>query len=365
MIPIRRRAVLALPLLAVSSSRSFAEGAPLGLNQRARRRGLFFGTAVNHETVSADPAYLDKIDADSGMVVGEASFKWADIHPEPDKFDFSRADALMDFAARRKLRVRGHVMAWHEGNPDWLEQALTPASAEGLLRRHISAVGKHFQGRLAHWDVVNEVIQPDDGKLLSLRNSLWFKALGKSYLDTAFHATQEADPGALRVINEFGVDYPLAWQARKRQAFLGLLADLKARNIPVQAVGLQAHLDAGEKIDQKILSKFVGDIASLGLKIIVTELDVRDQTLPADIALRDSAVAAHAKAWLDPVLANPNVLGVLSWGLSDRHSWLNEKFPRPDKLDQRALPLDKELERKKLWWSIAAALDAAPYRNHG
>jgi endo-1,4-beta-xylanase len=318
---------------------------------------------VNDDTVAKDKPYLDRIDADCGMVVGEAQFKWADVHPEPEKFDFARAEALMAFAKARKLRVRGHVLAWHEGNPDWLEPALTPGSAERILRTHIQTVTKQFAGRLAHWDVVNEVIQPDDKQHLDLRATPWLRALGPAYLDIAFQEAAAGDPDALRVINEFGLDYPLSWQEHKRGAFLTLLADLKARKIPVQAVGLQAHLDAAERIDQKILSKFVTDIAAMGYRIIVTELDVRDQRLPGGIDARDTAVAAHAKAWLDPVLACPAVMGVLTWGLSDRHSWLNEKFPRPDKLDQRALPLDAGLNRKKLWTAIAAALDAAPIRS--
>jgi len=172
-----------------------------------------------------------------------------------------------------------------------------------------------------------------------------------------------ADPGALRVVNEFGIDYAIDWQERRRAALLTLLADLKARNVPVQAVGLQAHLDAAEPaLDHTVLNRFVSDIAGLGMKVIVTELDVRDDRLPADIATRDAAVAAHARAWLEAVLVHPAVLGVLTWGLSDKRSWLNKKFPRPDGLPQRPLPLDAAMRRKPLWSALAAALDTAPAR---
>jgi endo-1,4-beta-xylanase len=333
------------------------------LNARARRKGLFFGSAVNEELLKSDPALMARIDAECGIVVGEAAFKWADLRPGPERYDFTRADALLAWAQSRKIWVRGHTLAWHEGNPDWLEPALTPGNAEKLLAGHIKTVAGHFAGKLQHWDVVNEALHPDDKQNFGLRNSLWLKALGPAYIDIAFHATREADPKALRVINEFGTDYAIDWQERRRGELLKLLADLLRRGVPVQAVGLQAHLDAGETtLDQKILSRFIADIAAMGLKIIVTELDVRDQRLPADIRSRDTAVADHARAWLDAVLPNPAVLGVLSWGMSDRRSWLNEKFARPDKLAQRALPLDVDLNRKRLWNAIAAAIDAAPMR---
>ena len=96
--------------------------------------------------------------------------------------------------------------------------------------------------------------------------------------------------------------------------------------------------------------------------MIVTEFDVRDQLLPASVVARDAAIAAHGRAWLDAVLPNPAVLGVLSWGLSDRASWLNTSFPRPDGLKQRPLPLDEDLNRKPLWTAMAASFDAAPVR---
>ncbi len=333
------------------------------LNNRARARGLFYGAAVSNDMLVKDPGTMARIAAECGMVVAESSFKWADLHPKSGQYDFTRSDALMDWAISHNIRVRGHTLVWHEGNPDWLAGALAEGGGAKLMREHIRAVAGRYAGRLAHWDVVNEAINPVDKQQHGLRATPWLKALGPSYIDIAFNAVAEADPAALRVLNEFGVDYALDWQEGRRVALLKLLGDMLKRGVPVQAVGLQAHLDASiTQLDQTILSRFVNDITSMGLKVIVTELDVRDDRLPADIASRDIAVASHARAWLDAVLPNPAVLGVLSWGITDRRSWLNDIFPRPDGLPQRALPLDADLNRKRLWAALADSLDAAPGR---
>jgi endo-1,4-beta-xylanase len=331
-----------------------------GLHSHARAKGMFYGSALSSTALSNDTDLLDHVLAECGMLVSEDAFKWDALHYDPKKYDFARADALMGWALLHQLPVRGHTLVWHESNPGWLEPALTnKAVAEKILADHIKTVVGRYAGRIAHWDVVNEPIQEDDKKPRALRDSLWLRALGPAYFDIAFHAAEAADPKALRVLNEFGIDYGIDWQIRKRAELLDLCADLVHRKVPIQAVGLQAHLDAGElNIDQNGLAKFVADIASLGLKVIVTELDVRDQRLPASIPARDIAVAAHARAWLDAVLPNKAVLGVLSWGLSDRASWLNDKFPRADGLPQRPLPLDADLNRKKLWAAIAASMDA-------
>ena len=356
MLPLRRRALLAAPALALTA----AGRDPSGLAAHAAARGRFFGCAFDVDAL-ADPALADHVRGECAILVGEYSFKWAAVQPAPGVFRFGDAEALMAFAAANGQAMRGHTLVWHEANPQWLSDQLTPASGERLLTTYIATVAGRFRGRLAHWDVVNEPIHPEDGPPFGLRDTLWLRALGPEYLDLAFHACAAADSGALRVLNEFGVDYALDWQARRRAKLLELLAHLRARGVPVQAVGLQGHLDAAERaLDQTVLARFVADIAGLGLQVLVTELDVRDDRLPADIAVRDAAVAAHACAWLDAVLDSGAVAGVLTWGLSDRRSWLNARFPRPDGLPQRPLPLDPALRRTKLWSAIAAVLDVAP-----
>jgi endo-1,4-beta-xylanase len=334
-----------------------------GLNALAGQKGLFFGSAVDDRQLHGDPALLERLELDCGMLVSEYSFKWDALQPQRGQFDFTSADALMGFAARTGMRVRGHTLIWHESNPVWLDPALTPQDALSVLNGYIATVCGHFRGRLAHWDVVNEPLSPEDGQPFGLRATPWLRALGPGYIDLAFRAAARADPGALRMLNEYGLDYAIDWQETRRTALLKLLEELLARGVPIQGVGLQAHLEAAEKrLDQRLLSRFVADIAAMGLKIVVTELDVRDDGLPADIGLRDRAVAEHARMWLDAVLPNPAVLGLLTWGLSDRRSWLNGKFPRNDHLPQRPLPLDADLRPTALWYAIAGALDAAPGR---
>ena len=277
------------------------------------------------------------------IVTGETAFKWGAIRPLPGVYDFAEADRLMAFAERHAMMVRGHTLLWHAANPDWLKDSLNAGNAERLLLAHIRTVGAHCRNRVVHWDVVNEVIDRKDGKPLALRDSIWTRALGPDCIDIAFRACAETDPAALRFINEYGIDYDWDDDEHKRQDLLALLVRLKARGVPVQGLGIQAHLDASVgALNQAKLAQFCNDVASLGLKIVITELDVRDNKLPADTAVRDAAVASHTRAYLDAVLSCPAVLGVLSWGLSDRRTWLNDELPRDDKLPQRALPLDAE-----------------------
>lgn len=360
-----RRTLLAAPLGACAAAAAPPVPVPgqSGLIARARRSNRFFGAAVNDALLRTSMPYMARMGAECGVVVGETQFKWGAVRPQPDAYALGRADALVDWAARRAIQVRGHALLWHLDNPPWLAEELQPANAERLLATHIRTVAGHFRRKLVHWDVTNEVIRVQDGQPGGFRDTPWFRALGPRFLDVAFGACAATDPAALRFMNEDEVDYGWSDHQRKRGAVLEQLAAMRARGVPVQALGIQAHLEAGvRELDQKALSQFVADAAGLGLKVAVTELDVRDNRLPADPHRRDAEVAAHARAYLDAILPHPAVLGVITWGLADNRTWLNDEIPREDKLPQRALPLDAELRRKPLYDALAASFDAAPGR---
>ena len=368
---IPRRAVLAAPVAACVGGQAPAQqrAAPQpplggrGMASIARQKNRFFGAAVNPAQFESDAPYMDRVAAECGIVVGETQFKWEALRPKPDTYTFGEPDALVAWASSRAMQVRGHALLWHLGNPDWLAEALTPQTADKLLATHIRTVCGHFRRKLVHWDVTNEVLHVQDNQPGGFRDSVWHRAMGPRLLDVAFHTCAEADPNALRFMNEDQIEYAWDAHARKRAAILEQLAAMKSRGVPVQALGIQAHLEAGVKeLDQKALSQFVADVAGLGLKVAITELDVRDNRVAADTAVRDPEVAAHARAYLDAVLTNPAVLGVLTWGLADSRSWLNDEVPREDKLPQRALPLDEGLQTKPLYDAIAAAFEAAPVR---
>jgi endo-1,4-beta-xylanase len=358
-----RRSLLTSPaVLLLGSATDQSSG---GLNARAAAKGLFYGSAVSTPALTGDPLLMAQIAAEAGMVVAEYAFKWGALHPDPYRYDWTQSDALMSFATAHNLRVRGHTLVWHESNPDWLAAALTDrTTAERILRAHIGAVAGRYRSRIVHWDVVNEPLRPEDGQKFDLRLHPWMASLGSAYLDIAFDACKQTDPTALRVLNEFGLDYAIPWQQRRRNSLLTLLADLTARKVPVDALGIQAHLDAAEtNFDPVVLSRFLDDVDSLGLKVIVTELDVRDDKLPSAVAPRDAAVAAQTGAFLRTVLPHRAVLGLLTWGLSDKATWLDQTFPRADRLPQRPLPLDAALARKPMWQAIARTLDSIP--RHG
>jgi endo-1,4-beta-xylanase len=98
------------------------------------------------------------------------------------------------------------------------------------------------------------------------------------------------------------------------------------------------------------------------MKIFITELDIQDENLPADIGARDKAVANLYKKFLTASLRQPAVKGVITWGLSDSFTWISGYRPRKDGLPVRPLAFDRNCQPKPAYYAIAEALETAPRR---
>jgi len=212
--------------------------------------------------------------------------------------------------------------------------------------------------------VLNEAIEPRDGLPGDLRGALLYKIFGESYIAESFRAARAADHDAALYYNDYGVDYAEPESRIRRRAILKLLSSLKAKGVPLDGLGIQGHLRVGRKFNPDEFRTFLRDVAALGLHIVITEFDVGDRHLPPDPDLRDRLVAEHARMYLDVVLDEPAVKGVMTWGLSDKFSWLSTHpiTRRSDGLRIRGLPLDEYMQPKPLWRAMAEAFDRAPLR---
>src|SRR5262249_7569105 len=104
------------------------------------------------------------------------------------------------------------------------------------------------------------------------------------------------------------------------------------------------------------------DVTDLGIKLMITEFDVCDTYLPADVATRDQMVCDAARQFLDLVLSFRQCISLQTWGSSDRYSWLNWSAPRTDGQQVRPLPFDTDLQKKSLWSTITRSIANAPDR---
>jgi len=146
------------------------------LREAAKGSGVFIGTAVRPAQLS-EAAYASTLAREFNMLEPEDVLKWEVVHPEPQSFDFSQADRILDFATRHGMKVRGHTLVWHQQNPKWLtEGKYTSGELSQILEKHIKAVVGHYRGRIFAWDVVNEAF--DELHVGELRSTIWLNQPG-------------------------------------------------------------------------------------------------------------------------------------------------------------------------------------------
>jgi endo-1,4-beta-xylanase len=319
-----------------------------GLKELAGPLGVWIGAAVTVAPLTGEPAYGEAVRRDCSVVTPENEMKWGPIHPGRDRYDFARADAIVDFARAAGIALHGHTLLWHNQNPAWLTAgSVTPGELEALLQEHIASVVGRYAGRVAAWDVVNEALA-DDG---TLRPSLWAQRLGPGYLALAYRAAHEADPQARLLYNDYGAE----GLTRKADAQHRLLADLLAQGVPLHGVGFQVHVTAAG-VPAEPFARNLERLAALGLELYVTEMDVRLPTPPTGQAL--AAQAEVYRSVLDVFLEQPAGKGFQTWGVTDRHSWIPGRYPGYG----AGLPLDERYAPKPAYRAIGDALVRAAER---
>lgn len=352
-----------------------AEGG--GLHHAAKAKGMRFGSAVGaggHQSGSHRNAeYAKLLQRDCGILVAENEMKWQALRPDAVDFNFTPFDGIVGFAEKNGMAVRGHTLMWHrpQWQPTWLENhdfGTSPATeAARLLTTHIKTVTNRYRSKILSYDVVNETVMEDS----TLAQTAISRAIGgtETLVDLAFQTARKQLPDAQLVYNDY-----MSWEPgneNHRAGVLKLLEGFKKRDVPCDALGVQSHIriDAydpstgtGPKQERE-WRKFIDEVTGMGYDLLITEFDVNDQALPADIASRDASVAAYAKGYLDLMFSYKQLKDVLAWGMCDPYSWLQEFKPtRTDGQAKRPCPYDAQFKPKPLYDVVAAAFNAAPAR---
>jgi endo-1,4-beta-xylanase len=272
---------------------------------------------------SLQDASLARLVVQNFDLITVSGLKWDKVHPGPDTYDFSEADWNMRFAEENGLKVHGHNLCWNSpaAYPVWFKSGLNRDNAKQFLTSHIMTVMKRYAGRIDSWDVVNEPTVPWSQRPGGLYPGVWLDFLGPTYIETAFHAAKAADPKPLRILNVYDVEQATPDQGSNRTATLELLKQLVARGVPVQAVGIESHLDASQPLGDASFRTFLDDIRALKLQVLITELDVKENRAVGDSRVWDATAAQYYEQYITEVRAAANPRFVIFWSLEDR--WEN------------------------------------------
>jgi endo-1,4-beta-xylanase len=350
--------VLVLVLAAAALRLGFSAGVRgQSLREAAQSSGVLIGTAVRPAQLS-EAAYASTLAREFNMLEPEDVLKWEEVHPEPQSFDFSHADQIVDFAIRHGMKVRGHTLVWHHQNPQWLtEGKYTSGELAQILEKHIKTVVGHYRGKIFAWDVVNEAF--DELQPGKLRSTIWrdqpgigLAGNGSSYIERCFRWAHEADPQALLFYNEAGAEVVNP----ESDAIYAMVRDFRQRGVPIDGVGLQMHIEK-LRADVASISANIKRFTALGVEVHITEMDValpvdpngnprfEDVQLQADI-YREVATAC---------LSHPGCTAIQTWGFTDKYSWIGSHSKHAQ---GGALPFDRNYGTKPAYEALRNALAA-------
>ncbi|WP_198513416.1 endo-1,4-beta-xylanase [Confluentibacter lentus] len=321
--------------------------------KEAYKEAFLMGCALNVEVSSGlDSISQNIIVQQFNSITPENVMKAEVVNPEPGVYNFKDADDFVEFGQKNNLFIVGHTLIWHNQTPVWFfhddkGNPNTPEAQIERLRQHIETVAGRYAGKVRAWDVVNEVID-NDGSYRS--ETAWVKSVGNGdeLIKNAFKYASEYAPNTELYYNDFN-----AWRPEKRDGIMRMVRMLKKENIRIDGIGIQGHWGLNYPKTEYIEAA-IDSFASLGVKVMITELDVdvlpltKEGQIIGTGMLHPQFQLEEFKTYLDPyqhglpvaeeeALANryaelfeifyrkrDKIDRVTVWGLHDGMSWKND-----------------------------------------
>jgi endo-1,4-beta-xylanase len=302
------------------------------------------GAAINEDIIlGLDNDSKQIVETQFNSITPENSLKWMFVQPYPNSFNFTVADKYVNIGIKNKMHIVGHALVWHSQLADFMQNVKSKAEMNKHFENHINTVVSRYKGKIDAWDVVNEAFNEDG----SLRESVFYKFLGKNYIEKAFKLANEIDPNADLIYNDYNL-----YKKEKRDGVIQMVKQMQSKGIKIDGIGVQAHWSLNQPSLNEI-EQIIFDISELGVDVMFTELDISVLPSPweqvgAEVSQNFSRFEGDAKMNPYPdklpksiqnklakryndifqlfIKHSDKISRVTFWGVMDKHSWLND-FP--------------------------------------
>ena len=287
------------------------------LKQLASHTGVAVGAQAMRSQLRSDPSLAGFIGQNFDVLTPGIELKWERIHPALNTYFFDDGDWMVNFAHSHGMQVHGHNLCWNNFNPPWMAKTITKANAERILTDHVTKVVSHYRGKIASWDVVNEPVRSQQGRPDGLSSGLWMDVLGPRYIDIAFSAARAADSDAKLIMNLDAIEQDTGREPDNRQHALALIKGMQSRNIPIDGIGSESHLDGNSSVKSQDALQFYRAIKSLGLSVSLSELDINDTSEAGDTGSRKARNGNVYATFIDWVGSGVQLSRISFWTISD------------------------------------------------
>ena len=254
------------------------------------------------------------------QITSEFEMKMNIMYPSEGNYNFTQADATVNWAVDNGVEVHGHALIWHSATPSWVENfSGTDEEFETMVEDYIKTTVTRYKGKVKSWDVVNEAFEDGSGEL---RNSVFRQRMGDDYIAKCYQWTREADPDVLIFYN----DYNMVVDPVKRGAAIDMVRDFLDRGVPVDGFGFQMHISHNGP-SKSLIASTAQEVVDLGILLHFSELDVRANPGNDISMLTEERAISQQDKYREVVevynaIPQANKFALTVWGMKDDETWL-------------------------------------------
>ena len=331
----------------------------------AFQNDFLIGTALNVPQIeNKESKAASLISNEFSSITAENIMKCEIIHPGWEQYNFNRADEFVEYGQQHHMFIVGHNLIWHSQLSPFVQKITTSDSLMLFMTNHINTIAGRYKGKVNGWDVVNEALNEDG----TMRKSLFLEKLGDGYVIKAFELASKAAPDAELYYNDYNIEQP-----KKRAGAIALIKSIQAAGVKINGVGIQGHWSINN-LPLNELENAILEFSALGIKVMITELDLTVLPNPWDLKGADVNQNFENSAFMNPYpnglpdsidtkLADSyeslfklflrhkdKISRVTFWGVDDGHSWLNN-WPIKNRTNYPSL-FDRSLNKKTAYKKV-------------
>jgi len=229
-------------------------------------------------------------------------FYWKSYEPEKGKPSYAYTDKVVAWSAERGIRLKGHPLLWgHEaGVPAWSKGQPAP----DIQKQRVVDILRRYTGKIEFWEVVNEPAH-----------------IGNVKIDEPYRWAREADPKGYLIVNDYHV------MANGYPPFFKLLEEAKAKGVPFEGIGIQAHEPRTMRFPLERVQETLDHYATLGKELHITEftpcsggLEITGSHVTGK--WDEAAQSDYAVKFYRVCFAHPALRAITWWDLCDNGAWL-------------------------------------------
>jgi endo-1,4-beta-xylanase len=318
------------------------------MQEASRRAGIPFGCAIDTHYFD-DEECLALIAENCNCLVPENALKWAQMEAERGKPNWSKSDQIVAFALKHKMKLKLHCLFWHVEIPGWCKD-LSSEELEMEMKKRIRSFNEKFaplKDIILGVDVFNEVVDDTTGQLRT--GNAFVEKLGPDYVVKVYEWAREGLwPGAVLVYNDYCMEYADVMH----RGVLKVVKELTEKKL-VDEVGFQMHQVGNTGLTPEKLRKVFKQYTDLGVKLNISEMDIRMNKGPEITKETMHQQAEYAYMIVSSILETKACTSIMTWGITDRYTWIGTYYGDTD----QPLPFDSNLTPKPFLTAIINALN--------